>query len=91
MPGDVCSFFDRNSTETEDVNVGEDYSIVRSFRRGAEVRTLNKRVPEKVISAVNRWKNIERAKEMHHRFSMLEHYADVMLMLETTLQFSRPL
>ena len=29
----------------EDVNVGEEYGIGRLFRRGAEVRDLNARVP----------------------------------------------
>ena len=47
-----------NSTESpdiilEDVNVGEEYGIGRLFRRGAEVRDLNTRVPEPGISAIN--------------------------------------
>ena len=75
----------------EDVNVGEDYGIGRSLRRGAEVRALNTRVPEPVISAINLWWNIERAKGTQPRFIILEHYADVVLMLETILQLSRPL
>ena len=75
----------------EDVNVGEDYGIGRSFRRGAEVRTLNTRVPEPVISAMNQWRNIEQAKRTHPRFRMLEHYADFVLILETILQFYRSL
>ena len=39
----------------EDVNVGEEYGIGRSLRTGAEVRALNTRVPELVISAINIW------------------------------------
>ena len=38
---------------SEDVNDGGDYGILREFRRGAEVRDLNTRVPEPVISAIN--------------------------------------
>ena len=54
----LCSFFDGNSTETtgynlKDVSVGEDYGIVRSFIGGAEVRVLNTRVPDPIISAIN--------------------------------------
>ena len=37
----------------EDVNVGEDYGIGRQFRRGAEVRASNTRVPKPVISAIH--------------------------------------
>ena len=39
----------------ENFNVGEDYIIGRSFRRGAYVRYLNTRVPDPVISAINRF------------------------------------
>ena len=75
----------------EDVNVGEDYGIGRSFRRGAEVRGLNTRVSEPETISIYRWRKIERAKGTRPRFSMLEHYADVVLMLETILKFFRPL
>ena len=75
----------------EDVYAGEKYAIGNSFRRGAELRDLNTRVPEPVSSAINCRRNIERAKGNRPRFSMLEHYSDIMLMLETILQFSRPL
>ena len=47
------------------------YGIVRSFRRGAEVRALNKRVPDPVIGAIHQWRDIERARGTHPRFSML--------------------
>ena len=38
---------------SEDVNVGEDYVIGRSFRRGAYVRFLKTRVLEPVINSIN--------------------------------------
>ena len=75
----------------EDVNFGEHYRIVRSFRRGAEGRALNTKVPDPVISVINKWVNIERGKGTFPRFRMLEHYADFVLMLKTILQFSRML
>ena len=37
----------------EDVNGGEEYGIGKLFRRGEAVGTLNTRVPEPVISAIN--------------------------------------
>ena len=73
------------------MNVGEEYGIGRSFRSGAEVRSLNTRVPDPVISSINRWLNIEGVKGTCPRLSMLENYADVVLMLKTIIKFSRPL
>ena len=37
----------------QDTNLGEEYGIERSFKRGAEVRLLNIRVPEPFIGAIN--------------------------------------
>ena len=73
------------------MNIEEDYGIGRSIKRVAEVRDFKKMVLEPVISDINRWQKIEWAKGMRPRFSMLEHYADVVLMLETSLQVCRPL
>ena len=60
-------------------------------RRDTYVRALNTSVPYSVISAINLWQNIEREKGTRPRFSMLEHYEGAVLMLDTILQFSRPL
>ena len=75
----------------EDINVEEEYGIGRSLRRGAEVRVLNTRVPEPLISTINLWQNIEWGKGKQPRFIMLENYADFVLMLENIIQLSRPL
>ena len=75
----------------EDVNVGEDYCIGSSFRRGAEFRFLNTRSPETVISDIHLWQQIERSKGKHPRFSMLQHNADVTMIMDTILQLYRPL
>ena len=58
---------------------------------GAEVRDLNKRFPDPVISTINWMQNIEKAKGTRPMFRIMENYADVVLMLETILQFSGPL
>ena len=38
----------------EDVSVGEEYGIGRSFRRGTEYRALNTSVPEPGITFINK-------------------------------------
>ena len=59
------------------MNVGEDYRIGRSFIMGEEVRALNTKVQDPVISAINRWKDIDRVKMNRPMFSMF----DIMLVL----------
>ena len=44
---------ERPDTISEDVNIGDNYGIVRSFIRGEYFRALNTKVPEMVISAIN--------------------------------------
>ena len=82
---------ERSDILPEDVNVGDNYGMGRSFRRSTEVRSLKTRVQETLISAINKWRKIEQAKGTCPRFSMLEHYVDVVLIMETIFQFSRPL
>ena len=60
-------------------------------RRDTYVRALNTSVPYSVISAINLWQKIDKEKGTRHRFVMLEHYADVVLMLEIILKFSMPM
>ena len=52
---------------------------------------LNTRVLETLISAISLRKTIEQEKRTLPRFIMLEHYDDVVITLETIIQFSRPL
>ena len=75
----------------DDVNIGGEYGIGRSFRRGADVISLDTRVPDPLTSAINLWQKIEQGKRTCPRFSMLEHYGDVVLMMDTILQFSKPI
>ena len=73
------------------MDVGGDYGIGSLFRRNSYVGALNTRAPYLVSSAINQSGNIERAKVTRPMFNILEHYANVVLMLETILQFYRPL
>ena len=73
------------------MNAGEDYVIGRSLIRCEEFKALNTRVPEPVVNSIKLWLKIERAREKRPIFIMLEHYSDVLLMMETILQLSWPL
>ena len=67
------------------MSVGEYYGIGRSFRRGVEFRDLNKRVPDPEISAIIFWRKVELSNGKRPRFSILEHYSDVVLVLDTSI------
>ena len=82
---------ERTDIILEDVNDGEYYGMGRSFRRSADSRALNTRVLEPVNITVNIWRKIEQAKRNFPRLSMLEHYDDVVIMMEIILQLSNPM
>ena len=80
---------ERPGITSEGIRVREYYGTGRSFRRGTEVRELNTRLPEPTIRTINLWYIIEQAKGTCPRFSFLDHYADVVLILYTILQLYR--
>ena len=72
------------------VDVPEDYGIARSFRRGSDSEALSRGVSQTDIDAMNRWRNLEKAKGRRPTFgSMREHYADERITaLERSLRYS---
>jgi uncharacterized protein with von Willebrand factor type A (vWA) domain len=49
---------------------------------------LIQKIPEVVINAQNRWKKIEAAKGRKAHFSMIENYADILLLIPTMVRYS---
>jgi hypothetical protein len=79
---------ERNFLDLDNFDIREDFSINRSFRRGSETHALNQKIPEPVINAQNRWKKIEAAKGRKAKFSMMENYADIALLIPTMTRYS---
>ena len=79
---------ERNLLDLDKFEIREDFSINRSFRRGSETHALNQKIPEPVINAQNRWKKIEAAKGRKAKFSMIENYADIALLIPTMIRYS---
>ena len=77
-----------NDLQMKDINVREEYSINRSFRRGSSTYAQNRRIPSSVIETVNRWKKFEQAKGCRAKLSMIETYADVEQLVPTLVQYS---
>ena len=70
------------------IDVTEEFGLSRSFRRGSDSRAISEDLPETVINLNNRWRKVEAAKGKSARFAMIEHYADINLLLKKFLQYS---
>jgi hypothetical protein len=68
-------------------NVFNDFSLGRSGRRSATGRALNVRLEKTVINTNNRWRVKERAKGSDPNQNMIQHYADVLVILDARLAF----
>jgi hypothetical protein len=68
-------------------NVFDEFGMGRSGRRSATGRALNVRLEETVINTNNRWRVRERAKGSDPNQNMIQHYADVLIILDALLAF----
>ncbi len=70
------------------VKVNEEYSSLRSFRRGATAEAQNANIPEEVIVANNRWRKHSRARGSLPSMSMMERYTDAKANVKALIRFS---
>ena len=70
------------------VRVQEEYSSLRSFRRGATAEAQNAGIPEDVIAANNRWRKHSRARGSLPSMSMMERYTDAKANVRALVRFS---
>jgi hypothetical protein len=68
-------------------NVFDDFSLGRSGRRSTTGRALNVRLEETVINTNNRSRVKERAKGSDPNQNIIQHYADVLIILDALLAF----
>ena len=74
-----------------DIDIREEYSINRSFRRGSSTHAQNVKVSEPHINAQNRWRKTELAKGRKQKFSMIENYGDIEQLIPTLVVYSSKL
>ena len=67
------------------VGVEEDYGIGRKFWRVTEIRELNVNVTDTMIRTTNQWYKIKHTKVTHTILIIIEHSANIMIMLDTIL------
>lgn len=72
----------------ETVNVKEEYSAYRSFRRGSVVEAQNVNIPREVIEANNRWRKRSPARGSTPGISMMERYTDAKASVPALVRFS---
>ena len=70
------------------VNIAEDYSLVRSLRRGSTTLARVRKIPEDVIDLNNRWRKVEAAMGRQPSLPMMQLYSEIMLMLSAKLEYS---
>jgi hypothetical protein len=73
------------------VMVQEEYSVMRSLRRGATSHAQNCEIRKEVIETNNRWRKYDRARGMTPGMSMFERYSEARASLETLVLFSKSL
>jgi hypothetical protein len=73
----------------ENVDVRAEYGLGRSWRRGSDSRAMAEDLSTIIINLNNRWRAEEKAKGRQVSRKMMEHYADVRLLLKTFLGYSR--
>jgi hypothetical protein len=75
----------------EDIDIGKEFNIGRSLRRGVTSEAQNVGIPKEVIEANNRWRKHARAKGLTPGMSMMERYSDAKASVPTLVRFSREL
>ena len=76
------------ATGSDKVDIRNDYSVMRSLRRGATAHACNMRIPEAVVEANNRWRKHMRSKGMRPQMSMMERYSDAKASVPSLIRFS---
>jgi hypothetical protein len=65
------------------------FHVYRSFRRASDSRAISKEVALTDIRVVNRWQKIEKAKGQRPSYDMTQHYAQVDLLIDCFLRYTR--
>ena len=65
----------------------ENYSLLQTFWRTAEVKARLANLDTGDQNAMNRWRKIESAKGKRPRFNMVEHYSHVRELMPVTWRY----
>jgi hypothetical protein len=65
------------------------YQVYRSFRRASDSRAISKEVALADIRVVNRWQKVEKAKGQRPSYDMTQHYAQIDLLIDCFLRYTK--
>jgi len=89
FPSDIITKIE----EADDIREGlsETYACFRTFRRTSDTRALNKKneLQNEDIDIVNRWRSVEAARGKGPNLPMKHHYADIQILLEPFLRYTK--
>jgi hypothetical protein len=78
-----------NKLGLKGIDIREDYSINRSFKRGSATHAQNQGLSAHQIEVQGRWRKFEMAKGRKPKLAMIEHYSDIELLIPTLVQYSK--
>ena len=70
------------------VNIGEEYGLRRSLRRGSNTEARNLKVRQPVIDMNNRWRKWESSKGRRPAMEMSAHYTEIRMSLPILWEYS---
>ena len=73
------------------IDMHEEYGLSRSFRRDSHSEALNRGVSEATAERKNRWRKVERAGARTAKLKIRDHYTEVLVALNSFLQYSQAL
>jgi hypothetical protein len=79
--------FPKHVTDKEALH--KTYQAFRTFRRTSDTRAHEMNVADKDIDVVNRWKSVEKAKGTRPSRPMRQHYAQLSLLIEPFLRYTK--
>jgi len=74
-----------------DVLVHEEYGLSRSFRRGSTSEARARRVDDRDVRLINRWRSFDEGRGRRPRLNMQDHYSDIRLLIPALLRYSQAL
>jgi hypothetical protein len=73
---------------SQDAIAAKYHVYYRSFRRASDSRAIAKEVAIADIRVVNRWQKVEKAKGQRPSYDMMQHYAQVDLLIDCFLRYT---
>lgn len=74
-----------------DVQVHDEYGLSRSFRRGFTSEARARKVDDRDVRLINRWRSFDEGHGRRPRLNMQDHYSDIRLLIPALLRYSHAL